>query len=368
MSKIKVSIIIPIYNAENYLRKTLNDIISQSLKEIEIICVDDGSTDNSRKIIKEYQKKDSRIQLICQKNQYAGVARNNGFLHARGEYILFWDADDRFKKQAAQKMYFQAKKVDADICVCNAQQFDSENRIFSTDVYLRKNMLPNANVFNKYDIPEYIFNWTTNVPWNKMYKKTFIQQYGLKFQNLRQANDTYFTIMAFFLAEKITYVDEVLISYRINNKESLTGRASEANLCAYQSYMDTFEELRNYEEYELVKKSFLNRTVNGFLHALDIQRCFQSYEQMFQKIKSEGIKILQINEMPEEDFHYAVQCQDIKNMMENSAQDFLLLKANSRKLEMEQIVRKFHSLKIYKLRHTLLGLLSKIKRKSHKKN
>lgn len=368
MNKIKVSIIIPIYNAEKYLRKTLNDIVGQSLKEIEIICVDDGSTDNSRKIIKEYQKKDSRIQLIHQKNQYAGVARNNGFLHARGEYILFWDADDRFKKQAAQKMYIQAKKIDADICVCNAQQFDSKGDIFSTDVYLRKNMLPNVNPFNKYDIPEYIFNWTTNVPWNKMYKRKFIQQHGLKFQNLRQANDTYFTIMAFFLAQKITYVDEILISYRINNKESLTGRASEANLCAYQSYMDTFEKLKIYKEYGLVKKSFLNRTINGFLHALDIQRSFQSYKQIFEKIKLEGIEILHIDEMTEDDFHYATQYQDIKNMIENSAEDFLLGKANSRKLEVEQMVRRLHASKIYKLAYALLWIFSKIKKKFYKKN
>lgn len=360
-NEIKVSIILPIYNAQKYLKKTLKDVTAQSLKEIEIICVDDGSTDHSRQIIKAYQKKDARISLFCQKNQYAGVARNHGFARARGEYVLFWDADDRFHKRAAEKMYAQAKKVDADICVCNAQQFDDKNFVFSTDVYLRRGMLPGKNPFDREDIPEYLFNWTTNVPWNKMYKREFILKNDLKFQDLRQANDTYFTIMALFLAKKITYVDEVLISYRINNKESLTGKASEANLCAYQSYLDTFEALKGYPNYAQIKKSFLNRTVNGFLHALDIQRDFKSYRQMFEKIKLEGIPKLEIDRMAKEDFHYETQYQDIKCMIENSPQDFLLQKANQRKKEVEQMARRLHASKLYQVKFICLWIYSKLK-------
>ena len=98
MEEIKVSVVIPVYNVEEFLNNTLSDITGQTLKEIEIICVDDGSTDTSCKIIEEWQKRDSRIQLIKQKNQYAGVARNNGLKQAHGKYVVFWDADDLFER------------------------------------------------------------------------------------------------------------------------------------------------------------------------------------------------------------------------------------------------------------------------------
>ena len=86
--QIKVSVVVPVYNVDEFLDNTLSDITGQTLREIEIICVDDGSTDNSCKIIEEWMEKDSRIQLIRQKNQYAGVARNNGLKQAHGKYVI----------------------------------------------------------------------------------------------------------------------------------------------------------------------------------------------------------------------------------------------------------------------------------------
>ena len=92
----KVSVIIPVYNVEEYLRECLDSIVKQTLREIEIICVDDGSTDNSLEILKEYAKKDNRITVITQKNLHAGVARNAGLAVAKGEYLSFLDSDDFF--------------------------------------------------------------------------------------------------------------------------------------------------------------------------------------------------------------------------------------------------------------------------------
>ena len=97
MNQIKVSVIVPVYNAQQYLKDTLDTILGQSLKSIEIICVDDGSSDESLSILKDYQNKDSRLTVLTQQNQYAGVARNNGLNIARGKYVVFWDADDLFE-------------------------------------------------------------------------------------------------------------------------------------------------------------------------------------------------------------------------------------------------------------------------------
>ena len=97
LSEIKVSVIMPVYNAEDYLRPALDSVIDQTLKDIEIICIDDGSTDKSLEIIKEYQKADSRVRIVTENNAGPGAARNKGIVRARGKYIAFLDADDFYE-------------------------------------------------------------------------------------------------------------------------------------------------------------------------------------------------------------------------------------------------------------------------------
>ena len=101
----KVSVIIPVYNAEKYLRQCLDSVVNQTLREIEIICVDDGSTDGSLAILQEYAANDARIKVLTQKNQYAGVARNNGMAAAQGKYFAFLDADDYYDLNALMVMF-----------------------------------------------------------------------------------------------------------------------------------------------------------------------------------------------------------------------------------------------------------------------
>ena len=106
----KISVIIPVYNTENYLKECLNSVINQTFKDIEIICVNDGSTDNSLSILEEYARTDSRIKIINQKNQGVSSSRNNGIKSARGEYIMFLDSDDLYKPDLCEKV---VEKIDS---------------------------------------------------------------------------------------------------------------------------------------------------------------------------------------------------------------------------------------------------------------
>ena len=125
---IKVSVIVAVYNGEEYLEQCMDSICGQTLQDIEIICVDDGSTDSSCDILERYREKDERVQVYHQKNLYAGIARNTGKSHAQGEYLVFWDCDDFFEPEALEKMYEKAKEQDADICVCGARQYLQEKK------------------------------------------------------------------------------------------------------------------------------------------------------------------------------------------------------------------------------------------------
>lgn len=114
-TEIKVSVIIPVFNASKHLSKTLDSISNQTLKELEIICIDDGSTDNSPEILKNYADKDKRLIIISQKNQGVSAARNAGLSIAKGKYIQFVDSDDILKSEAIQKSYKNAQETNADI-------------------------------------------------------------------------------------------------------------------------------------------------------------------------------------------------------------------------------------------------------------
>ena len=113
----KVSVINPVFNVEPYLKQCMDSVVGQTLKDIEIICVDDGSTDGSLDILKEYATEDSRIQIIEQKNAGAGAARNNGMRHATGKYLSFLDSDDFFEPRMLEKAYDLAEKDQADFVI-----------------------------------------------------------------------------------------------------------------------------------------------------------------------------------------------------------------------------------------------------------
>ena len=122
MNNIKVSVIIPIYNPGELLRKCIDSVLNQTLNEIEVLCIDDGSTDDSKEIIMEYCQRDSRFKLISQENSGSGMARNNGISLSKGEYIVFLDADDWIEPNMCEALYNHAKNLDVDLVL-----FDNES-------------------------------------------------------------------------------------------------------------------------------------------------------------------------------------------------------------------------------------------------
>lgn len=335
---IKVSVIVPVYNCGNYLIECMDSIVSQRLREIEIICVNDGSTDDSLEILQYYASKDDRIRIITQDNQYAGVARNAGMQHAHGEYLMFWDGDDFFKSSALKRLYGQAQKEDADICVCGAQRYDEEaGEILHTNVYLKTKYLPEKAVFSKEDMQKYIFNFATNVPWNKMFKRSFVEKNHLRFQELKQANDTYFVMMALFLAERITTVDRKPIYYRFNNANSLTGKASDTVLCVYESYVKVYDELEKSKNFtEEIRQSFANRALSGLLGAMGAQRNLNGYREIFNKIKSEGLDYFGITGHERDYYYVDWQYRDLLNIEEMNADEFLYSQFRRERLNVQK--------------------------------
>lgn len=260
---IKVSVIIPVHNSAQYLTKCIESMLNQTLKEIEIICVDDGSTDESLAIIKNYKKLDSRIKILTQENKYAGVARNNGMEIAKGEYLFFLDSDDFSSDTLLEKVYFKGKDTNADVVFFGAKQYHEETNTYTdANWYFNRKRLPQKDVFNKYDVPDEIFNITSVAPWTKVFRREFVQNEKLQYQALKNSNDLYFVMLAECLADRITFVNEDLTYYRVGRKGSLQNSKDKDPLCFMKAMNAVYKELVERKIYEVVKRSFDNTYIS----------------------------------------------------------------------------------------------------------
>ena len=263
----KVSVIIPVYNAEEYLEDCIDSLRKQSLEDIELIFVDDGSTDSSLDIIKAHALLDNRVKIIKQKNKFAGAARNAGLNIALGEYITFIDSDDFVNLELLEKSYNKAIKTNAEIVVYDACEFDTQTKKFKSCKFpLSKALFPKKEVFYYLDIKDKIFQANSCIPWNKLFKKELIDRSGVLFQEIKSSNDTVFVYSLLVEANSITLLDEVLVYYRVNNPKSLQRSKSKSWECVLQAFYFLKLRLEYIGCYQSVKRSFINKTLRAFLY------------------------------------------------------------------------------------------------------
>ena len=220
-----VSIIIPVYNVEKYIDDCLNSIESQTLRNLEIICVDDGSTDNSLKILKKHAKQDNRITVISQHNQRQGQARNMGMRFANGNYIFFCDSDDLLEKECLKQLLNKITSEKSDICIFGAKNFSDDISNYTIKDF--RDTSAYANRKNKVctykDIKNAIFSHF--YPWCKLYRRQFIVDNDIKFTTGVFFEDVIFSVKSVILAKRISILDKNMYLYREEQKNSTMGVA-----------------------------------------------------------------------------------------------------------------------------------------------
>lgn len=253
----KISVIIPVYNTEKYLKECLDSIINQTLKDIEIICVDDGSTDGSLVILQEYAEKDKRIKILKGKGTGAGGARNVGLDVAQGEYLLFLDSDDFFELNMFEKMYRKGIETASDIVLCNACRFNTNDGTFNDyETSFIPDEIKQYNTFNREDIPNKIFTYFSNSIWNKLYKRSFVNFYNIRIQEIKRSNDLYFVRCALAVAKTISYVDEKFVFYRVG----VTNNIQSKNINTPKEYLKAIYAIQDF----LIKNNLFDKLSFAF--------------------------------------------------------------------------------------------------------
>lgn len=324
--RIKVSVVIAVYNGEKYLQQCMDSILAQSLHEIEIICVNDGSTDSTPSILESYARIDSRVKVFHIPNGGAGAARNFGMHYARGQYLSFLDADDFFEKSMLKKAYDKAVQFDCDIVLFGCDLYDQQtNRLSKAAWTVKKNYLPNKNPFNRNDIPEYIFSFTVGWAWDKLFKNDFVRRNGLKFLEQNIFEDTYFTCLACSLANQIYYLDEVLAHYRTNTSTSLSSSKGK--------YVDlipnSFRSIRNRLEqeglYAQLEKGFVNRLIEALFDVF-LNTEGEPRERLYNQIKDMYLKEFAISGREDSFFFRPHIAQFVHDVEQNSYVDYLSIR------------------------------------------
>lgn len=282
----EISIIIPVYNAEKYLNMTLNSVLSQTFVDFEVICINDGSTDKSWKILQEFSKKDNRIKIYTQENSGGSIARNNGLEKARGKYIAFLDNDDIYHPQYLEILYKNIKETDADVSCCSYIRFEGDND------YIFENKLEKDNTqwiskqpfIDKFQKKKKI----ESLMWTKLYKSELLN--NIKFSPLLPAiNDMLFNIEVLLSASKVVVSKQKLIAYRIINTSQTMQKLSFKRLDEYKNLAIEISALQlKYPKY----KKTIEKIAADYMYGMYVKEVLEKYNQkydieLFKRIRSD---------------------------------------------------------------------------------
>lgn len=281
------------------MEECLHAAAHQTLRDIEIICIDDGSADGSLKILNAYAARDSRIQVLHTPHIGAGGARNIGIDKASGAYLTFWDSDDYVDLNMLEDMYLKARRTDADIVQCQANLLDNETGViapcsWSTNVKL----LPEKEVFSRRDLEQNIFKFSSGAAWDKLFKADFIRRKKLRFQEITNCNDTAFSFSSLALADRITVVLKPFVTYRMNRTSSLVDRREHHWDCFYAALKHIQKTLQEHHVYDQLHTAFDNIALGFSVWVLEtLKEPIRSigYEAFFRRMLPDLVDAIPLN-------------------------------------------------------------------------
>lgn len=293
----KVSVVVPVYNAEKYLNQCIDSICKQTLQDIEILLVNDESTDGSLAILESYAKNDARVRVIqnVHTGDGAASARNAGLSVAQGEYLSFLDADDYFALDMLEKTYNRAMATNADVMMFDGVMFQSETgQLVETGNILNYAKIPHQDVFSRYDFPDDIFISNALAVWPKLFKRDFIMAEKLVFEPVYYTDDLLFVGGALAVAKRISCLPEKFVYYRIGHTGTQTKNRAVAPLSAAISCLSLKELLKEKGVFDDVKNGYANSVIKRCAWNLNTLPTPESFKSLYDALATEYLEKLEI--------------------------------------------------------------------------
>ena len=277
----EVSVIVPVYNVAKYLRRCMDSLVGQTLREIEIICVDDGSTDGSGAILDEYAAKDPRVKVVHQANAGAGAARNAGLALARGEYLHFCDPDDWCDRRMFARLSVRAKRMRADIVLSPVFFCDAETgRVIRVWKPSRRPPDP----FSGADIGHRLFRFSRHTVWDKLFRRQFILDNGVSFQEIRRFNDMLFCDLALASAGRIAYAAVPGYHHRVARADGLQSGKLQRPELVLEPYAELRRVLERRGLFERFREAYKESLVAQSLQLLFLLKDLRTFETLYADI------------------------------------------------------------------------------------
>lgn len=331
----KFSVIVPIYNVEKYLPRCIDSLVNQTLKDIEIILVDDGSPDNCPVICDEYAAKDDRIKVIHKKNGGVSAARNDGLYFATGEYVIFCDSDDWMELDACEVMYETALQNDVDVVVGDIYRIKGHeaiyNRYFAEEFTYRDrsdmDKLVEADIYQNYcHLPPTTPTIGYGGPWNKAVRRTFLLEHGIQFDVslLGLYDDILYTAYVYANTKSVTYVQKPVYNYVVV-ETSITNSYKSNSVDISRRIFEAFE--------SFISNNCSEGKWNKAYYALVIRRLEETLRLYFFSLKNKKKKHEMLSELNKllnsEPYITACQGVELEKLMSHHRKVAVLAKRRS---------------------------------------
>ncbi|MBE6504814.1 MAG: glycosyltransferase family 2 protein [Methanobrevibacter sp.] len=301
---VKISIVLPVYNVANYLRKCLDSLVNQTFEDFEVICVNDGSTDLSLGILEGYSLTDSRFKIITQENQGLSGARNTGIQHVQGDYILFVDSDDWLEETALEQLYEHVEGFNSDITMFKFKYYNENSSEFSEGPFTNLEIIdPSFYTGNFFymDVLDIIFK-ISHAPFNKLYKTSFLKDIDAQFLHGSYYEDLEFFYKVFLKAKKVSVLPEYLYYYRIRD-HSISTSGDEGSFDIFNILELTKQYFIDASVYNQIKQDWLMFTIVNLKFVY--LRLNEKFKNQFIQLMKEKYYDYSLNEVVySENWHY----------------------------------------------------------------
>ncbi len=274
----KISIVMPVYNVEKYLRECLDSVQAQTFKDWECICVDDGSTDASPAILEEYAAKDDRFRVIRREHSNAGAARNVGMDMARGKYLSFLDSDDVFAPKMLDVMVGFSKRMNSDVVICNHCDFLETN--LPESVFDEVNGMCGQTLISNPAVTVDIFAKWMGWAWDKLFKRSQMEQFEFRFQECPANNDLSFVFSMLSTAKTIVELRATLVAHR-RHSQSIEGHVGYDNpwcVCeALAHFNRQMQRVGTFKTYEPLLRNYLNYAIRFSVARMCVAKTYKEF-------------------------------------------------------------------------------------------